>query len=233
CPGEDDTLDSDGDGTPDCLDDCENDPDKTEPGECGCGVADTDMDGDGIADCNDPCPSWPYDCSDDGTTITVAVGQSIQQAMDLAPVGGTVVLGEGTHTINSQIAFGPGGVDKPLTIIGEVDVDGTPLTSIQASSGTRCFYISGVVGPDTIIENLLITGGSGLERGAGMYCLGDPTINNCHFLDNAVSDLGGAIYNTGRPMLNDCTFTNNSASSGGAIYNTANSNSTVANATIC
>ncbi len=35
---------------------CPNDPDKTEPGECGCGVPDTDSDGDGTPDCNDECP---------------------------------------------------------------------------------------------------------------------------------------------------------------------------------
>ena len=36
---------------------CPDDPDKTEPGQCGCGVADTDRDGDGTADCKDNCPS--------------------------------------------------------------------------------------------------------------------------------------------------------------------------------
>ena len=33
---------------------CPNDPDKTNPGICGCGVADTDSDSDGVADCNEP-----------------------------------------------------------------------------------------------------------------------------------------------------------------------------------
>ncbi|MCP4289090.1 MAG: PEP-CTERM sorting domain-containing protein, partial [Gammaproteobacteria bacterium] len=50
-------TDSDGDGTPDCIDNCPADPDKTEPGICGCGVADTDSDGDGTPDCNDNCPN--------------------------------------------------------------------------------------------------------------------------------------------------------------------------------
>ncbi|RLB58159.1 MAG: hypothetical protein DRI34_05685, partial [Deltaproteobacteria bacterium] len=45
------------DGTPDCNDNCPADPGKTEPGACGCGVADSDGDGDGVADCNDNCPA--------------------------------------------------------------------------------------------------------------------------------------------------------------------------------
>jgi hypothetical protein len=36
---------------------CPNDPNKTAPGVCGCGVADTDGDGDGTPDCNDVCPT--------------------------------------------------------------------------------------------------------------------------------------------------------------------------------
>ena len=34
--------DSDGDGTEDCNDNCPDDPDKTEPGQCGCGEPDVD-----------------------------------------------------------------------------------------------------------------------------------------------------------------------------------------------
>jgi hypothetical protein len=49
-------VDSDGDGTPDCNDQCANDPAKTEPGVCGCGEPETlitfyrDADGDGFGD---------------------------------------------------------------------------------------------------------------------------------------------------------------------------------------
>lgn len=35
---------------------CPDDPNKTAPGICGCGVPDTDTDGDGAADCIDDCP---------------------------------------------------------------------------------------------------------------------------------------------------------------------------------
>jgi hypothetical protein len=42
-----------------CIDNCPNDPNKTEPGICGCGIPDTDTDGDGTPDCNDGCPDDP------------------------------------------------------------------------------------------------------------------------------------------------------------------------------
>jgi cysteine-rich repeat protein len=58
CQDGDDT-DSDNDGTPDCTDNCPADPDKSEPGVCGCGVADADQDNDNVVNCNDNCPNDP------------------------------------------------------------------------------------------------------------------------------------------------------------------------------
>jgi len=63
-------TDTDGDGTPDCIDDCPLDPLKTTPGTCGCGTPDVDTDGDGILDCFDNCPEVQNpdqaDCDGDG-----------------------------------------------------------------------------------------------------------------------------------------------------------------------
>jgi hypothetical protein len=53
------TGDVDGDGTLDCLDGCPDDPNKTDPGYCGCGAPETDTDGDGMPDCVDGCPDDP------------------------------------------------------------------------------------------------------------------------------------------------------------------------------
>jgi len=49
--------DNNEDGLADCKDICSEDPLKTEPRACGCGIADTDMDGNKRRiDCNDLCP---------------------------------------------------------------------------------------------------------------------------------------------------------------------------------
>jgi hypothetical protein len=49
----DNSIDSDGDGTSDCDDLCPYDPNKTQPGVCGCSIADDDSDQDGTLDCID------------------------------------------------------------------------------------------------------------------------------------------------------------------------------------
>ncbi|HAW96642.1 MAG TPA: hypothetical protein DCX60_10225, partial [Phycisphaerales bacterium] len=50
-------ADRDGDGVPDTLDGCPDDPNKTQPGNCGCGTAETtvfgDLDCDGDYDADD------------------------------------------------------------------------------------------------------------------------------------------------------------------------------------
>ena len=50
-------LDSDSDEANDCIDECRDDPAKSEAGECGCGEVDDDTDGDKTADCVDACPN--------------------------------------------------------------------------------------------------------------------------------------------------------------------------------
>lgn len=49
--------DQDNDHVCDSHDGCPSDANKTAPGVCGCGVADTDSDGDGTPNCSDACPN--------------------------------------------------------------------------------------------------------------------------------------------------------------------------------
>jgi len=68
----DEGFDADGDGTADCNDGCPDDPNKIAPGDCGCGVADTDTDGDGTADCDDLCPDDPNKIAPGGCGCGIA-----------------------------------------------------------------------------------------------------------------------------------------------------------------
>ncbi|HEX5661666.1 MAG TPA: MopE-related protein [Polyangiales bacterium] len=49
------TTDGDGDGTPDCVDECPSDANKARAGQCGCAVSEQDTDLDGVPDCIDHC----------------------------------------------------------------------------------------------------------------------------------------------------------------------------------
>jgi parallel beta-helix repeat protein len=209
-------TDSDSDGTPDCNDGCPNDSAKTEPGDCGCGTPDEDSDKDGIFDCNDPCPNWPYECSEDGTAITVAVGQSIQQAIDAVPDGGTVQLTAGTYT---QGSIDPGG--RAIRIQGAIGLSGTLLTTIDAEGvGSVVVFQSGE-GLDTQLRDLVLTGGAA-TYGGGIECSNgsSPTIFGCLVTGNTATEYGGGIncYDGSDPLIDSCTIRDNTATlAGGGI----------------
>ena len=212
--------DTDGDGTADCVDNCPDDPNKTEPGECGCGFADTDTDQDGTLDCNDPCPYWPYDCSEDGNTITVAVGQSIPLAVDAVPTGGTVEIAAGTFPLTTTID--PAG--KAVTIRGATDESNAAISFIDGGMSIGVLHCVSGEGPDTVFENLVIQNGYA-HRGGGMFnwqC--SPTLHNCTFTINSADEAGGGMWNeNSNPTLNSCTFTDNSAVYGGGMFNYSSS----------
>ncbi len=82
-------ADSDNDGTPDRNDACQFDPNKTEPGVCGCGTPDTDTDRDGTLDCNDACPSDPNKAGPGqcgcGVVDTDSDGDGVADCVDPTP----------------------------------------------------------------------------------------------------------------------------------------------------
>jgi hypothetical protein len=93
-PGQED---ADGAGAGDACDGCPDDANKNEPGECGCGVADTDADGNGHADACDEtlCPALLESGGcDDGDACTIdgctTPGQCQHEAVALAMVQSAV-----------------------------------------------------------------------------------------------------------------------------------------------
>ena len=114
------TATTDGGGGTGGADACPNDPNKTDPGQCGCDMPDTDSDGDQTADCNDGCPDDPdktdpgscgcgnaddanctalanalihrYSFDDTGTTVTDSVGNANGTLMGGSQSGGIVTF---------------------------------------------------------------------------------------------------------------------------------------------
>ena len=133
-------TDSDGDGTPDCHDQCPNDPASTAPGTCGCGVADTDTDGDGTPDCHDQCPNDPAKTAPGTCGCGVAdVDTDHDGTMDCleAPLPPTI----GSATAGNQqatVSFTP---PPPR---------GSAITSYTVTSSPGGLTASGVASPITI-----------------------------------------------------------------------------------
>ncbi|MBN2716171.1 MAG: hypothetical protein JXX14_09980 [Deltaproteobacteria bacterium] len=80
-------------------------------------------------------------------------------------------------------------------------------TSIDAQSKGRAVMCSDLCGEGTILDGFRITGGLTKENGGGMLNIAsNPTVRNCHFIDN-VAQFGGGMYNdNASPIVTACTF---------------------------
>jgi hypothetical protein len=105
--------DSDGDGLGDAcdtgtVDNCPNDPNKIDPGVCGCGVVDTDSDGDGVADCLDDGQDLALLALNAPKTVTLSNRKPTVTAIMTVAVqnrGPTSVMIANEATLNGLVTF--------------------------------------------------------------------------------------------------------------------------------
>ena len=127
------------------LNNCPNDPNKTHPGVCGCGVADTDTDSDGTPDCNDNCPNTanPEQEDTDGNGIGDVCddvdGDGYTADVDCDDGNANVNPGA-TEVCNSIDDDCDGSVDEDVTSTfyqdSDGDVYGNATVSIQACTAS-------------------------------------------------------------------------------------------------
>lgn len=120
------SIDTDGDGTLDSLDGCPNDPNKTEPGICGCGVADTDSDGDGTSDCNEAVNIPPT--ADAGPDQTVDEGSIVFLDGSNSWDDGTFVSHAWIQIAGIAVTLFDAETSKAYFSAPYLDIEGTSLT---------------------------------------------------------------------------------------------------------
>ena len=152
-------------------------------------------------------------------TSWATAATNIQDAVDAAFVGGTVLVTNGLYQIGARALNGSTNrvaVTKPLTV---QSVNGAAVTIIDGGNAMRCLYLS---------NSISVTGftlRNGIEvNGAGVFCeSSDEVLNDCVLAGNATvaGASGGGAYGG---IFNYCTFTGNSAdyAGGGAESSTLN-----------
>ncbi|MDG2424446.1 MAG: right-handed parallel beta-helix repeat-containing protein, partial [Phycisphaerales bacterium] len=173
--------------------------------------------------------SYDSDCSD-------LYCWKVQNALDEANDGDLVYISHATHSYElANLSMG----GKKITIAGKTNSDGEPVATLKtAAASSSVFYLHEGETNQTVIKDLVISGGSA-EQGGGIYCENsNPTIINCTIKDNTASYGGGIFVQNSNPTITDCTISNNSASGsiyggfGGGIYCSYSSSLTITNCTI-
>jgi predicted outer membrane repeat protein len=150
-----------------------------------------------------------------GAVIHVPADQpTIQQGIDAADHGDTVLVADGVYSGPGNIELDPLG--KGIHIRS---VKGAEGCTIDCRGEGRAFSLQSCESCFTVIEGLTIRNGSATE-GGGIYGFwSSPTIIGCRFIDCQALDAGGAIHgHFFSPRIVDCVFSGNSALHGGALY---------------
>ncbi|MDR2544423.1 MAG: hypothetical protein LBD03_02570, partial [Methanobrevibacter sp.] len=142
-------------------------------------------------------------------TNTIYAGDSIQDAINNAADGDTILLNKDYHESNIR-------VNKSVTIKA---ADGSDVV-VNADGKDRVFYVEA----NSNITGLTITGGNTTTPGGGVY---NGTVTNCTITNNNANTGGGTYSST----VTNCTITNNTASYGGGIYSGTVTNCTITNNT--
>ena len=165
--------------------------------------------------------TWYVDiatCSGSGSGTQLDPFCAIQEGLDFAGNGDTVLVADGTYT-------GIGNRD--------LDFAGKAITLRSIGGATNCIIDAGGSAADhhrgfdfddeeteaSIVNGFTITGGYA-TYGGGIRCNygASPTLCNCVLSGNAAQWQGGGLYNTGNPTLTNCLFAGNEAEAGGGLY---------------
>jgi len=142
----------------------------------------------------------PNDPNEDGTAANPY--DSIQEAIDVAQDGATVIVREGTYF--ERLDF----LGKRLTVISEA-ADVFPVIDADYQ-GPVVTFMSGEQ-DDSVLQGFVLTHGLDELAGAILCVASSPTIANCSIVENWTTDPAGTTLNCIDGALNliDCVVENN------------------------
>ena len=145
-------------------------------------------------------------------TSWATAATNIQDAVDVATNGSTVVVTNGTYALKSQVL-----VTNGITL---ASVNGRELSVITGSSTARCVCL---MHSNAVLRGFTVRGGHALD-GAGVYIYSGGRVEDCTLKNNRTDvyygGLGAAIHVALDGVISDCTIVSNTAyyGSGGGIY---------------
>jgi len=122
--------------------------------------------------------------------------------------------------VGEPVKIALGGAQLDITDDLEIQGLGADVLTVDASGGSRVFYISGAA-TEVELSGVTITGGAMIGHGGGIYNdYGILTLANSVISGNSTDSQGGGVYNLyGTVMLTNSVVSGNLAGSGGGIRN--------------
>lgn len=132
--------------------------------------------------------------------------RSIQDAVDQASGGDTVLVTNGSYFITSTITFDQG--------ISLRSVNGASNTTIDAGNNCGCIDAGN---SGTVIDGFTITRGSA-DNGGGAKVWNYATVRNCFVISNSAAGDGGGIEASGDGcIISNCVIRGNTSYDGGGL----------------
>lgn len=136
----------------DDSDNCDGDAAKTDPGTCGCGIADADVDGDSVADCNDNCTDTSANNYNDESNVACAYDSPPTSGTETADLV-TACNGETKEIeLDDLHSFGAGatyGISENSAGFATASITGSTLELDFSGTG---------LGTDTVVVSVVTEG---------------------------------------------------------------------------
>jgi len=185
------------------------------------------------------CPAWGVVIHVDASAAGPGDGSAsspfirIQDALDSAIAGQTILVHPGIYSGAGNYNLTPGGIDVRIQSTDPNDPAVVASTIIDPAFMGRGFNISNGETSGCIIAGLTITNGRA-GRGGGLYCFrSSPVVEKCVFTGNTATLQGGAMYlYESAASVSYCVIVSNSASTDGGGIEWWDSSFTIRNCII-